>query len=84
MLTVNEETAYENLANGIIIQAVEDYRKAYSAYLRDPHNKLVYDQCEDLRRFFSSDWCHQLTSADCVLIQKKIEQECKEKRGLKS
>ena len=42
---------YENLANAIVLNAVEEYRKSNSPQL-----------LQDLERFFRSDWFQILTS----------------------
>lgn len=75
-----ERIAYENLANGIILQAVADYEKAYTAFLRDPFSKEKQDAVEDLRRFFSSEWYQILTKVDGFFLRRTIEKRCEEKR----
>lgn len=76
-----EKNAFENLANAIVLQALRDYTKAYTAYLRDPFNKERKDKVEELRKFFKSEWCHALTNVDCDAIRKKVEKICEAKRG---
>lgn len=78
---ISEQEAYENLANAIVIQAADDYEKAYTAYLRDPFNRKCRDKVEDLRRFFRSEYYHHLTKVDGYFIRRKIEKKCEEKRG---
>jgi len=80
MTEKEEQIAYENLANGIIVQAVSDYEKAYTAYLRDPFSKERQEKVEELRRFFRSEWYHQLTKVDGFFLRRKIEIRCEEKR----
>jgi len=55
---------YENLANAIILRAVEDYR------LTDNEKEL-----EEIERFFHSDWFATLTRLDPDLLIKKLRKE---------
>lgn len=58
---------YEGLANGIILQAAEDYRRALI-------NKSKY-KIESLERFFRSDWCLLLSSVNTEYIIEQIRKE---------
>ena len=55
---------YENLANAIILRAVEDYR------LTDNEEEL-----EEIEAFFRSDWFAILTRLDPDLLIKKLRKE---------
>lgn len=55
---------YENLANAIILRAVEDYR------LTDNEKEL-----EKIEAFFHSDWFATLTRLDPDLLIKKLRKE---------
>ena len=55
---------YENLANAIILRAVEDYR------LMDNEKEL-----EAIEAFFRSDWFAILTRLDPDLLIKKLRKE---------
>lgn len=55
---------YENLANAIILRAVEDYR------LTDNEKEL-----EEIEAFFHSDWFATLTCLDPDLLIKKLRKE---------
>ena len=55
---------YENLANAIILRAVEDYR------LTDNEKEL-----EEIEDFFHSDWFAILTRLDPDLLIKKLRKE---------
>lgn len=81
MTTKDERIAWENLANGIIVQAVNDYEKAYTAYLRDPLSVDRQMAVDSLRVFFRSDWFRRLTKIDGYYVRRKIEKRCEEKRG---
>lgn len=61
------DEAYEHLAKSIVIQAIEDYRKALH---KDP-KKLI-----PIEKFFLSDWCYILSGWDGeYLIELLKEQE---------
>lgn len=72
-------TPYENLANGIVLRAVEDYRDA----LRDLSVNLSYPDAlrtvSDVERFFRSGWFSVLTSLDGVVLMEKLRKERNEK-----
>ena len=62
--------AYENLANAIILLAVEDIRE---------ENVHAYDA----RRFFKSSWFEVLSTADGNEILKRLDREIEAKHRLK-
>ena len=55
---------YEDLANAIILQAVQDYRRT--------NNKRAL---EELERFFLSDWFSVLTSIDGSRLLQELRKE---------
>lgn len=68
------ELGYRNLANAIILQAVEDYRnalngKSYSYY--KPPEKVI----AEIERFFSSSYFEILTKVNGEYILHKLKQE---------
>ena len=69
MLNTSTISGYENLANAIIIQAAEDYRKA----LNDSAQR---EQCT-IERFFRSEWFGVLTGLDPETLIRKLKQEAK-------
>lgn len=81
MTEKEERIAWENLANGIVLQAVSDYEKAYTAYLRDPFSKERQWKVEELRQFFRSEWYHQLTKVDGYFLRREIEKQCERRNG---
>ena len=54
----------ELLANAIILQAVKDYRHAYSPQCR-----------AEIKRFFRSEWFRALTRLDGEMLITKLENE---------
>lgn len=71
--------AYQRLANGIIMQAVSDYRHALrgKSYIpgKSPESIVV-----EVERFFRSEWFRLLTKVDGEMIIKKIRGEKNERR----
>ena len=55
---------WENLANAIIISAVEDYADAYRRILRRPDNKSAQEEVKRLEQFFFGEWYAKLTDLD--------------------
>ena len=70
----NKDTGYEALANAIIVQAADDYRKALVGSCND-HTRSI----RSLERFFRSDWFKTLTTVDGEYIMQKIRDEVKRK-----
>lgn len=69
-------TPYENLANAIILRAVEDYREALRDLEVNPRYPLALRTVSDVERFFRSGWFSVLTSLDGVVLMKKLQKEC--------
>lgn len=63
-------TTYSNLANAIIIKAVEDYKEALTY-----NNTRTIRDCE---KFFRSEWFTFLTDLDGEHIMEYIQKEIKE------
>ena len=66
---------YENLANAIILLAVEDYRKALLTLSLNPHNRSAQYECRSIESFFRSGWFGVLTRFDPDLLIKKLKAE---------
>lgn len=64
---MDTETAYENLANAIVVQAVKDYRAAK----RTGNSGRI----ASIRRFFRSDWFGTLTDIDGEYLIRKLDKE---------
>lgn len=67
---------WQKLANAIVEQAVEDYRKAQARIIANPmiadHAKVELRQLE---RFFRSQWFEVLTDVDGQLILSRLKKE---------
>ena len=67
------DTGYHDLANAIVLQAVEDYRNALDgkSYNSHPPEKIV----ARLERFFRSDYFAILTTVKGEYLIEKLRQE---------
>ena len=66
---------YEDLANAIVVQAVEDYRNAREGIgsKRYPPKVVI----REVERFFRSDWFLMLTRLDGEVLLEKLRNEFK-------
>lgn len=66
---------YENLANAIILTAVDDYRRALKKYSKNPDSKSAKAEVDSLERFFRSQWYSVLTSVEGEFMIRKLRAE---------
>ena len=66
-------TSYELLANAIVLQAVDDYRRLWN-YDKDDYAK------RELVNFFYSEWFATLTTLNPVYLVERLEEEADAKR----
>lgn len=66
---------YENLANAIILLAVEDYRRVLRRCKYNPCKETSRHDKAVLERFFRSDWFGILTGLDPELLIIKLRSE---------
>ena len=77
--TIKEECnydPYEEIANAIVIQACNDYKKAYKQSLR--RGGFVSEanaELAELEEFFRSDWYKQLTEVDGEFLMERLRNE---------
>lgn len=69
---------YERLANGIVLQAVKDYRRAKKRLKKHPHNDAALCAIREVERFFLSPWFTVLTSIDPKRLIKELQSEVEE------
>ena len=74
------EQGYRNLANAIIVQAANDYRrglegKSFGINYRVPPEAIV----RECKRFFRSPWYRMLTKVDGEFLIDQLNREHKEK-----
>lgn len=66
---------YENLANAIILIAVDDYRRALKRFAKSPGSNEAKADVEEMERFFRSKWYSVLTSVDGKYLIRKLRAE---------
>ena len=66
---------WEDLAQAIIMKAVEDYRKARRRVRHFPDQKGAQATIREVERFFRSDWFAQLTDVDGEMLIRKLKEE---------
>lgn len=66
---------YEGIANGIILQAVKDYRDAYKKLSKGRKNQAAQQMKDECLRFFRSHWFTVLTEVDPEFLIRKLDKE---------
>ena len=66
---------WQALANGIVEQAVKDYRAALKTLRRHPDSKAAMATDMEVERFFHSDWYGQLTTIDPDYLIDRLRKE---------
>ncbi len=68
-------TPYENLANAIILGAVEDYRGTLNRLNDFPGDRDSLRTKYEVERFFRSGWFSVLTTFDPEILIRKLNKE---------
>ena len=68
-------TLYENLAGGIILQAVKDYRRALKTLKKHPDDSITADKKNDIERFFRSEHFAVLSNLDPEALIQRLNKE---------
>jgi hypothetical protein len=66
---------YEQLANAIILKAVDDYRSTRIILAREPNNVMAQREVIGCEKFFLSSWFQTLTSIDGASLLEKLRKE---------
>lgn len=66
---------YDSLANGIILQAVKDYRDANKKLSRGRKNQAAQLMKDECLRFFRSKWFTAFTEVDPEFLIRKLDTE---------
>ena len=66
---------WEKLAQAIILQAVEDYRKCRRLVRRKPNQVEAQKMIREVEAFFRSRWFMQLSDADGTMILEQLKKE---------
>ncbi len=69
---------YKELANAIILQAVEDYRKWAKEYSDSRDDRKLRKQIVELKEFFRSEWFSILTNLDGEQLLARLKSELEE------
>ncbi len=69
---------YKELANAIILQAVEDYRKWAKEYSDSRDDRKLRKNLVELKEFFRSEWFSILTNLDGEQLLAKLKAELEE------
>ena len=77
MAIVNKQTGdpYENLANAVIAQAAEDYRRLLKQAKKNPANQEALNEALQIERFFRSGWYQRLTNVDGEFLIHKLQED---------
>ena len=77
MAIVNKQAGdpYENLANAVIAQAAEDYRRLLKRAKKNPANREALDEALQVERFFRSGWYQRLTNVDGEFLICKLQED---------
>ena len=77
MAIVNKQIGdpYENLANAVIAQAAEDYRRLLKRAKKNPANREALDEALQIERFFRSGWYQRLTNVDGEFLICKLQED---------
>ena len=77
MAIVNKQAGdpYENLANAVIAQAAEDYRRLLKRAKKNPANREALDEALQIERFFRSGWYQRLTNVDGEFLICKLQED---------
>ena len=76
MAIVNKQAGdpYENLANAVIAQAAEDYRRLLKRVKKNPANREALEEALQIERFFRSGWYQHLTTVDGEFLIRKLQE----------
>ena len=69
---------YKELANAIILQAVEDYRKWTKEYYSSHDDRKLRKSLIELKEFFRSEWFAILTDLDGEQLLERLKSELEE------
>ena len=66
---------YEDLANAIVLTAVEDYREVLRLLSLNPNNNVAVGEVRSIERFFRSGYFGILTKLDPEMLIKRLNEE---------
>ena len=75
------KNAWEDLANAIILTAVQDFKQDYIHLIRNPKSKAAKKSIEQSERFFLSAWFDTLSLLDGPTLLRQIKEKIDEEYG---
>ena len=66
---------YKAFSNGIVKQAVKDYRKARKKLNKEPENQPALIMKSECEKFFLGEWFFELTDVDGKTLLRKLSEE---------
>ena len=72
---VDSDAGYESFANGIVKQAVADYRECLKRLKKTPNNEIWLAKKVHIEKFFNSGWFRELTNVDAIALLEKLNAE---------
>ena len=78
---MNETESYELLANAIIVNACQDWRRAARRIIQHKGKPSDYQTVEECTRFFTGEWIKVLTNVDGNYILHKLRDELVDEVG---
>lgn len=69
------DEAYIDLANAIVLTAVDDYRKALKGLKCNPNNQNAISSRLNIERFFFASWFEILTDLDPNYLVPRLKAE---------
>lgn len=70
---------YRELANAVVLQAVREFRPAYSRLKRFPNDQKAADRVREITEFFCSDRFCLFTNLDGPVLLTKIMRDVDER-----
>lgn len=67
------DSCWEDLANAIVVQAVDDYLAAFKALQSDPDNFRAKRMQKEVLAFLKSEWYQTLTNVNPRVIIQHLE-----------
>lgn len=74
---------YENLANAIVVQAMQDYRLALRAIRKRSNNLMAIRTKVEIEQFFHSGWYRLLTTVDGDYLIEKVSDVVNDRRRIR-
>ncbi len=73
--------AWEDLANAVILTAVDDYKSELVHFIRNPNSEEAKESVSQAEKFFYSDWFDTLSNLDGPTLARKIKEKILKEYG---